>query len=163
MLDLNKLEALAKAATHGKWFVNDCCDNKKFYAIKTSGVFIGETLGCYNGKANAAYIAAACNSLPALIDELKEARAEKGELKRHSEWLERKLQLRIDNNAALIQWVQELEKALIELVKMEAPLPECAVCWDRDECTDHAHGDDCLAIRHIIDVAKEAAKETRNE
>lgn len=59
----------------------------------------------------------------------------------------------------LVELVRRLEKALIKLVKIEVPLPECAVCWDRDECTDRAHGDDCLAIRHIIDVAKEAAKE----
>ena len=90
-VDIEKLEGLAKDATHGKWFVNDCCDNKKFYAIKTSGVFIGETLGCYNGKANAAYIAAACNSLPALIDELKEARAENAELKHELECVRRVL------------------------------------------------------------------------
>lgn len=62
-------------------------------------------------------------------------------------------------NQALQKQVQELEKALVKLVKIEVRLPECAVCWERDQCTDHSHGDDCLAIGYIIDTAKEAAKE----
>jgi hypothetical protein len=48
---------------------------------------------------------------------------------------------------------------MTKLVKIEVPLPECAVCWERDKCTDHAHGDNCLAIGYIIDTAMEAAKD----
>ena len=62
-------------------------------------------------------------------------------------------------NQTLQEKVQELEKALIKLVKIEVRLPECAVCWERDRCTDHSHGDNCLAIGYIVDTAKEAAKE----
>lgn len=62
-------------------------------------------------------------------------------------------------NQILQEKVQELEKALIKLVKIEVRLPECAVCWERDQCTDHSHGDNCLAIGYIIDTAKEAVKE----
>ena len=65
-------------------------------------------------------------------------------------------------NRELWERVQELEKTMIKLVKIEVPLPECAVCWERDKCTDHAHGDNCLAIGYIIDTAMEAAKEARN-
>ncbi len=60
---------------------------------------------------------------------------------------------------ALQERVQELEKAMTKIVKIEVPLPECAVCWERDKCTDRAHGDNCLAIGYIIDTAMEAAKE----
>ena len=66
-------------------------------------------------------------------------------------------------NRDLWERVQELEKAMTKLVKIEVPLPECAVCWERDKCTDRAHGDNCLAIGFIIDTAMEAAKETRND
>ena len=62
-------------------------------------------------------------------------------------------------NQALQKQVQELEKALIKLVKLEVRLPECIVCWERDRCTDHSHGDNCLAVGYIVDTAKEAAKE----
>ena len=58
----------------------------------------------------------------------------------------------------LIARVRELEKALIEVVKLEVPLPECAVCWDKDKCADRAHGDNCLTIQDIINVAKEAVR-----
>lgn len=64
-------------------------------------------------------------------------------------------------NQTLQKQVQELEKALIELVKIEVRLPECAVCWERDQCTDHSHGDNCLAIGYIVDTAKEVAKENK--
>lgn len=67
-----------------------------------------------------------------------------------------------NENRALLERVQELEKAMTKLVKIEVPLPECAVCWERDKCTDRAHGDNCLAIGYIIDTAMEAAKEARN-
>lgn len=62
-------------------------------------------------------------------------------------------------NQTLQEQVQELEKALIKLVKLEVRLPECAICWERDQCTDHHHGDNCLAIGYIVVTAKEAAKE----
>ena len=65
----------------------------------------------------------------------------------------------ISENYKLQKRVQELEKALIKLVKIEVRLPECAVCWERDQCTDHSHGDNCLAIGYIVDTAKEAAKD----
>ena len=58
----------------------------------------------------------------------------------------------------LIARVRELEKALIEVVKLEVPLPECAVCWDKDKCADRTHGDNCLTIQDIINVAKEAVR-----
>lgn len=64
-------------------------------------------------------------------------------------------------NQTLQKQTQELEKALIELVKIEVRLPECAVCWERGQCTDRSHGDNCLAIGYIIDTAKEAAKEDK--
>ena len=68
---------------------------------------------------------------------------------------------KLDRMQALLERVQELEKAMTKLVKIEVPLPECAVCWERDKCTDRAHGDNCLAIGFIIDTAMEAAKEAR--
>lgn len=89
-VDIEKLEDLAKSATHGRWFVSDCCDNKKFYAIKTSDVFIGETLGCYNGKANAAYITAACNAVPELIAENRDLQKRVCELEKQRNWLAEK-------------------------------------------------------------------------
>ena len=104
---LDKLERLAKAATPGPWEGRGnhifCANNKRLVYVEAERALDLQT---------AAYIVAACNAVPELIAELKEARAENGELKRHSEWLERKLQLRIDNNAALIKRVRELELEL---------------------------------------------------
>jgi hypothetical protein len=74
------------------------------------------------------------------------------------ELLERIHELETENQT-LQKQVQELEKALIELVKIEVRLPECAVCWERNQCTDRSHGSNCLAIGYIVDTAKEAAKE----
>jgi hypothetical protein len=68
-IDLEKLEQLAAKATPGPWFVTCNCTGKTFYTIKNDRVYIGEALGVYNGEANAAYIAAACNAIPKLLDE----------------------------------------------------------------------------------------------
>ena len=72
-VDIEKLEDLAKAATPGPWFVTCNCTGKTFYTIKNDRVYIGEALGVYNGEANAAYIAAACNAVPELIKMYREA------------------------------------------------------------------------------------------
>ena len=105
MIDLEKLERLHAEATPGPWTQRGnfifCAQNKRLAYVEAERALDLQT---------AAYIVAACNSLPALIAELKAARAENGELKRHSEWLERKLQIRIDNNAELIKRIEELEK-----------------------------------------------------
>lgn len=66
-------------------------------------------------------------------------------------------------NRTLQEKVRELEKALVEVVKIEVSLPECAVCWERDQCTDRSHGDNCLAVGYVVDMAKEAAKGLEGE
>ena len=127
-VDIEKLEALAKAATPGPWET----ETYVVYARNERGNLfpVAETIlpidfdHTYTAhKKDAAYITAACNAVPELI-----AR------------------------------VRELEKALIEVVKLEVPLPECAVCWDKDKCADRTHGDNCLTIQDIINVAKEAVR-----
>ena len=153
-VDIEKLGELTKAITplpwrfidKGHFYVTDGNPNREIAKI-------GMVPRAYTK--NAEYIAAACNAVPELIKMYREADNEAADANRAWQRVRRE-------NLALRERVQELEKALIELVKIEVPLPECAACWDRDECTDHAHGDDCLAIRHIIDVAKEAAKEAGN-
>lgn len=152
MIDIDGLERLAAQATPGPWFVTCNCTGKTFYTIKINRVYIGETLGVYNGEANAAYIAAACNAVPELIKMYREADDEAADA--NSAWQKVRRE-----NLALREQVRELEKALIELVKIEVSLPECAVCWERDRCTDRSHGDNCLAVGYIVDMAKEAAKE----
>lgn len=131
MIDIEKLESLAKEVTQLPWEVDDLNNIR----VAPKGRPIVATIHDYEDylprMADAQYIVASCNSVPELIAE----------------------------NRTLRKQVQELEKSLIELVKIEVRLPECAVCWERDQCTNHSHGDDCLAIRYIIDTAKEAAKE----
>ena len=75
-IDLDELEKLAAQATSGPWFVTCNCTGKTFYTIKNDRVYIGEALGVYNGEANAAYIAAACNAAPELIARVRELEAE---------------------------------------------------------------------------------------
>lgn len=150
-VDIEKLEELTKAITPLPWRLTD----KSYFYVTDENpnrkiAKIGMVPKAYTE--NASYIVAACNAVPELIKMYREADDEAADA--NSAWQKVRRE-----NLALRERVRELEKALIELVKIEVPLPECAVCWDRDECTDHAHGDDCLAIRHIIDVAKEAAKE----
>lgn len=111
---LDELERLAKRGDPLPWKLNLHMGKVVRYTEHGNERFIADCLRVTKRdahcKRNAAYIVAACNSLPALIAELKAARAENGELKRHSEWLERKLQIRIDNNAELIKRIEELEK-----------------------------------------------------
>lgn len=77
MIDLDELERLAAQATPGPWFVTCNCTGKTFYTIKNDRVYIGETLGVYNGEANAAYIVAACNAVPELIARVRELERQK--------------------------------------------------------------------------------------
>lgn len=70
MLSLDELERLANAASHRPWRVRrgDRWDTENLFEITTAGgTYIGETLACYNGEANAEYIASACNAGPELI------------------------------------------------------------------------------------------------
>lgn len=117
-IDLNELERLhAEAAgtpykAKGDWIYAQSVSHKRTFSRRPMAYTIDNRDGRYKPTETAAYIVAACNAVPELIAELKEAREENGELKRHSEWLERKLQLRIDNNAALVRFVEELESKL---------------------------------------------------
>ena len=130
---LDKLERLAKAATPGPWYtLTEMCEGVGCDPIISKQGEICDFVGnMHNPYGDRSYIVSACNSVPELIAE----------------------------NRALQERVRELEKALIELVKIEVSLPECAVCWERDRCTDRSHGDNCLAVGYIVDMAKEAAKE----
>lgn len=103
----------------------------EWFTIFKRNLFFHQHILTAERVADVDYIVSACNAMPELIAE----------------------------NRALQERVQELEKALIELVKIEVSLPECAVCWERDRCTDRSHGDNCLAVGYIVDMAKEAAKE----
>ena len=82
MIDIDELERLVKAATPGPWFVTCNCTGKTFYTIKIDRVYIGETLGVYNGEANAAYLVAACNAVPELIAETRALQERVQELER---------------------------------------------------------------------------------
>lgn len=71
-IDLDELERQAKEATPGPWVIRhgDGWYNKHSYEIEASDEsHVAETLYAYNGEADAAYIVAACNSLPTLIAE----------------------------------------------------------------------------------------------
>lgn len=92
MLDLEKLERLAKAATPGPWKDKSfkryydwgviCSGGKRIAQCTSADVTDERKRVTFEEKlANAAYIAAACNSLPDLIAELKAARAENADLK----------------------------------------------------------------------------------
>ncbi len=114
MIDLEELERLAAQATPRPWEVKHLRTNHEFVFAQAPDC----DMVFHAREEDVQYITAACNAVPELIAELKEARAEGGELKRHSEWLERKLQLRIDNNAALIKRVRELERQRDYLAKL---------------------------------------------
>lgn len=100
---LDELERLAAQATPGPWFVTCNCTGKTFYTIKNDRVYIGETLGVYNGEANAAYIAAACNAVPELIKMYREADDEAADA--NSAWQKVRRE-----NLALREQVRELER-----------------------------------------------------
>lgn len=117
-IDLEELERLHSEAAGTPYKAKDCwiyaqsVSHKRTFSRRPMAYTIDNRDGRYKPTETAAYIVAACNAVPELVAELKEARAENGELKRHSEWLERKLQIRIDNNAELIKRVRELEAEL---------------------------------------------------
>lgn len=147
VIDLNKLESLAKAATPGPWVIRhgDGWYNKHSYEIEASNEsHVAETLYAYNGEADAAYIVAACNSLPTLIAE----------------------------NRALQKRVQELEKQRNWLAYKHAVACIDAAC---DSCTTHI-GDCpicpisqetglCIEVSEVtfINAAEEATKEAGND
>lgn len=154
--NLDELEQLAAKATPGPWTA--VVSNK--YAVTV--VILppdfpqAPLVGRIRDEQDAAYIVASCNAVPELIKMYREA-----DDKANKAW---EILLKAQAHIVELQKrARKLEKALIELVKIEVPLPECAVCWERDKCTDHAHGDNCLAIGYIIDTAMEATKEAGNE
>lgn len=109
-LDLDALEKLAKAATPGPWFVTCNCTGKTFYTIKNDRVYIGETLGVYNGEANAAYIVAACNDVPALIAENRELRAKVQMMDWQMVWLAKQ----VCDSISPQEWINRAEQAFKE-------------------------------------------------
>lgn len=83
-IDLNELERLHKAATPGPWKHRTI--SKTATVILAADIPLCATKYSVNKDHDAAYIVAACNSLPELIVENRALRADIGCLKQSLEW-----------------------------------------------------------------------------
>lgn len=72
------LRALAEKATPGEWqkfHDNEAGDWKDHYIGQKGDGFLDRAVATYLTEEDAAYIVAACNSVPALLDEIERLRA----------------------------------------------------------------------------------------
>lgn len=76
-VDIDKLEALAKAATPGPWEMKTLPTNRDFHYAASNNISSG--MVCYGSAKDTAYIVAACNAVPELI---AENRVLKGQVQR---------------------------------------------------------------------------------
>ena len=166
-VDIEKLEALAKAATPGPW--NWRYDVLPWLQYHKPCVFAGKhdiplaslNIGAWKGEKNADYIVAACNAVPELIKMYREADDEAADA--NSAWQKVRRE-----NLALRERVQTLEKMVDYLAEefsdgddqSDCNHPHLA-CQYRSEYWCHAglEGQKQCWIR----VAEQAAKETLNE
>ena len=125
-IDLDKLEALAKAATHLPWKVSDIDD--RYITDSTYKRELAKVSLRYKPYyERAAYIVEACNAVPELITENRALREKVLELDSQRDWLARQRRwlaheilrerIRIDDSKALFTTVEEWIKAAEQAAK----------------------------------------------
>lgn len=101
-INLNELERLAKGITPGPWSVKD--DWHLYIMDATGKRELAKISNKYRAKdVNAAYIAAACNSVPELIAENRELREKAAELEQKNAALEDRIRYLIEERDGL-EW-----------------------------------------------------------
>ena len=75
---IEELRRLSECVPTMPWkIVKRSCNTETAYEIRScGGEYLGEMLACYQGKQNAAYIIAACNAVPELIERIEELESE---------------------------------------------------------------------------------------
>lgn len=140
-IDLDKLKALAEAATPGPWAIctapdtnnrQAVCDHNFEYIARTDTYSIHPDESC---EANAAFIAAARNAVPELVDEVERLRDRLRAVEAQNDALGNANEAHVQRNAAIAR----VEQAERERDEAYAVLKE--VVWHYDAGTlqvDHA-------------------------
>lgn len=153
-IDLDELERLHKAATPGPWKMVGS-DQYTFTAVILPPDFPQTPLvGRFRDEQDAAYIVAACNSLPELI-------AENRTLQERAQMRQELVEQYEQDIARFRQKVRELERQKVELAELAIYGNGCFDCPLEDVCLykEELVRDSAVCSRLLIEWVEQAAKE----